>query len=80
MPTIVIQDRRSFRYLQEGGMWTHDPRAAHSFGRVAHAADYCRDAELRDVCIVVGNLGTNGRFDSASKTIFRVSPAGVPAV
>jgi hypothetical protein len=44
---------------------------ARCFNRISEAAEYCASIGLKDVYIVMGPLGTDGRFDSAFKTVIR---------
>ena len=76
---IVIQDSHSFCYLLEGDAWSYDALAARSFSRVAEAAEHCAAADLRNVYIVTGRLGSDGRFNSALKTFIRPSALRSPS-
>lgn len=69
---IVIQDSRSLQYLCAGGSWSYDVPAARTFSRVVDAVDHCARVGLKDVYIVAGRLGADGRFDSATKSIVRL--------
>jgi len=61
---IIVQDSATRKYLTRSDAWAVDQREARAFERVHLAAEHCAQLKVKDLRVVVGIPGKDGRLSS----------------